>query len=189
MYLDGEFSEEKYIALLCAVRDGEVEAKYELGRFWVVLGSDRNDPERISKGFEFLFEAADEGSAAAACYLGRIYHEGEYGVARDMEKAVAYYKQGAEGGDPLAMSNYGIALQNGDGGVPHDHAQAFYWLKKAADADESLGVAQYNVALACHAGLGTEMNRVVAKEYFQRAAKAGIGMAELFLHSQDYNKS
>ncbi len=186
MYMTGEFTEEKYTALLEAALGGESEAMYELGMLWAVIGARQNDRERIENGLDFAKKAADNGSAEAACYLGTVYQEGKYGIDVDMKKAIAYYKQGAEGGNALAMSNYGIALQKGDGGLPCDVQQAFIWLKKAADADASLGVAQYNVALACHAGLGTPMDKKTAKQYFERAANAGIGMAGLFLYSEDY---
>ena len=169
MYLDGEFTMEKYEALLNAALDEEPEAMYELGMVWAVLGHQHNDAERIEKGIEFAEKAADVGSAAAACYLGTVFQEGKYGTPVDMNKAVSYYKLGAEGGDALAMSNYGIALQRGDGGLTPDDEAAFLWLKRAADLDEGLGVAQYNVALACHAGRGTRIDRNMAKAYFQRA--------------------
>ena len=189
MYLDGEFTKEKYQVLLGAALDEEIpDAMYELGMTWAIVGSQQNDDAYISKGMTMLEKAADNGSAEAACYLGTIYQEGKFGITSSMEKAVCYYKQGAEGGDALAMSNYGIALQSGDGGLLRNDTEAFFWLKKAADTDESLGVAQYNVALACHAGRGTKMDRAMAKEYFQRAANAGIAMARIWLYSEDYNK-
>ena len=188
MYLDGGFSQEKYATLLNAAFREEQEAMYELGMIWTITGTNHNDQERVLKGIEFVVKAADRGLAVAACYLGTIYHEGKYGIVVDMKKAVSYYKQGAEGGDALAMSNYGIALQGGDGGLQRDDVEAFSWLKRAADTDETLGVAQYNVALAYHAGRGTRTDRAMAKKYFQRAAKAGIGMAQVWLYSEDYNK-
>jgi TPR repeat protein len=186
MYLSGTFTQEKYEALLNAALDGETEAMYELGMLWLILGSQQKDEERINNGMDYLLDAADNGSSDAACLLGTVFHEGKYGIAADKEKAFTYYKLAADGGNALAMSNYGIALQKGDGGLPCDPEQAFIWLKKAADTDESLGVAQYNVALACHAGLGTKIDRIMAKHYFERASKAGIEMASFFLLSNDY---
>lgn len=189
MYLDGGFTKEKYEALLGAALDEEIpDAMYELGMTWAIIGSQNNDDAYISKGMTMLEKAADNGSAEAACYIGTIFQEGKFGFTSSMEKAVRYYKQGAEGGDALAMSNYGIALQGGDGGLSRDDVEAFSWIKRAADADEGLGVAQYNVALAYHGGRGTKMDRVMAKEYFQRAANAGFAMARVWLYSEDYNK-
>ncbi len=188
MYLDGGFTQEKYAALLTAALDGKPDAMYELGMTWCIIGRQTNDEKRISDGMEYLQKASDRGYAAASTYIGTIYQDGKFGFASDMSKAVAYYKRGAELGDPMGMSNYGIALQRGDGGLAQDNELAFFWIKKAADADESLGVAQYNVALACHAGRGVAVDRVMAKQYFQRAAKAGVGMAAIWLYSEDYKE-
>lgn len=106
MYLDGEFTKEKYQALFNAAIDEEIpEAMYELGMTWAIVGSQQNDEAYITKGIAMLEKAAAKGSAEAACYLGTIYQEGKFGITSNMEKAVCYYKEGAEGGDALAMSN------------------------------------------------------------------------------------
>ena len=120
MYLDGGFTDEKYKDLLNDALDGNMDAKYELGMVWAIVGNQNNDRERVLNGIRTLEEASDGGSAAAMCYLGTIYQDGKFGIEADMKKAVAYYKIGAESGDALAMSNYGIALQRGDGGLQCD---------------------------------------------------------------------
>ena len=183
-YIDEDFNEEKYKILAHDAMEGIPLALYEFGMVEMIYGNQKGDEDRKAKGFSYLEKAVGKGSAAAATYIGTIYHEGKFGYPKDMTKAVSWYQKGAEMGDPQGMSNYAVALQHGEGGVQRDDGQAFAWIRKAADA--GLGIAQYNAALALHAGRGTVIDRKLAKKYFQMAAANGIEMAKMWLYSLDY---
>ncbi len=185
MYLNEGWTEEDVKILeKAALEDRKPDALYELGMAWLIWT--RQDPSfgKREEGMELLLESAAAGCGAAATYIGTIYQEGKFDYPSDMELAVQWYKKGAELGDPLGMSNYAVALQHGAGGLERDDEAAFEWICRAADA--GLAVAQYNAALALHAGRGTRIDRVRAKKYFEMAAANGIGMAEMWLYSEDY---
>lgn len=183
-YIDEDFNQEKYEILEHDAMKGIPLALYEYGMVEMIYGNMKGAADRKIKGFAYLEKAVEKGSAAAATYIGTIYHEGKFGYPKDMTKAVSWYQKGAEMGDPQGMSNYAVALQNGEGGVQKDYAKAFELIRKAADA--GLGIAQYNAALALHAGRGTAIDRKLAKKYFQMAAANGIEMAKMWLYSLDY---
>ena len=183
-YLDGELTREKYELLRKAADSGNRKAMYEYGMAELIYGFKSNNEERMARGKKCLEESAKKGYAAAATFLGTVYHEGKYGQPMNMEVAVIWYKEGAKLGDPLGMSNYAVALQHGSGGLERDDAEAFKWIRAAANM--GIGIAQYNAALALHAGRGVHIDRRLAKEYFRMAAKNGIGMAEMWLYSEDY---
>lgn len=86
--------------------------------------------------------AADKGHLQALNYLGYRYYTGQ-GVARDIEKGLAYMEKAAEAGNPQAASNIGYLLLRGDS-VNHDVERAAQWLERAADA----GVGQSQAMLA-----------------------------------------
>lgn len=185
MYLNEGWTEDD-VKLLekAALEDRKPDALYELGMAYLIWTKQNPSFGKREEGMKMLEESAAAGYGPAATYIGTIYQDGKFDYPADMEVAVRWYKKGADLGDPLGMSNYAVALQHGAGGLEQDDEEAFTWICRAADA--GLGIAQYNAALALHAGRGTRVDRVRAKKYFEMAAENGIGMASMWLYSEDY---
>ena len=59
--------------------------------------------------------------------LGVLYASG-WGVAKDQNEALLWYRKAAENGDRRAQYNLAAAYFEGDG-VPVDYAAAYFWLK------------------------------------------------------------
>ncbi len=74
---------------------------------------------------------AEKGDALAQLTLGNIYKNGR-GVAKDVSKAVYWYRKAAIQGDPDAKFNLGIMYISGHSATP-DRIQAVNWLKDAAE--------------------------------------------------------
>ncbi|HYG34555.1 MAG TPA: tetratricopeptide repeat protein, partial [Clostridia bacterium] len=68
--------------------------------------------------FDEVRHAADEGDAAAQCYLGICYQTGK-GVAQDYQEAVRWFRRAAEQDDSTAQCYLGFCYQTGTG-VPQE---------------------------------------------------------------------
>ena len=83
----------------------------------------------------------------ALCKLGYTYRMGD-GVAKDIDKAMQWYRKSADLGS--ALGEYQVATMYYAGeGVPQDYAKAAEWFQKAADqselgAGESIGLMYAN---------------------------------------------
>jgi TPR repeat protein len=79
-----------------------------------------------------IWEALDaRGSGEAAFNLGTLYEDG-LGVARDMPRALDYYRRGAELGSGKAAFRVGHLYWNGAPGLPADRERARPYLERAA---------------------------------------------------------
>jgi TPR repeat protein len=84
-----------------------------------------------------IWEALDERSFGEAAFnLGILYEDG-LGVARDMERALNYYRRGAMLGSPKAMFRTGLLYWLGAPGVPVDRGEGRRFLSMAAAAGDS----------------------------------------------------
>jgi TPR repeat protein len=75
--------------------------------------------------------------AASMAQMGVRYQTGQ-GVAKDMKKAVYWWRKAAELGSAESQFYLGRAYQTGKG-VEKDMAQAEYWYRKAADGGDARG--------------------------------------------------
>lgn len=73
---------------------------------------------------------AEQGDADAQNKLGIMYLNG-WGVPRDYNQAVSWYRKAAEQGNAAAQYNLGLMYYNG-WGVPEDDIQAYAWFNLAA---------------------------------------------------------
>lgn len=84
-----------------------------------------------------IWEALDERNFGEAAFnLGILYEDG-LGVARDIDRALAYYRRGAERGSPKAMFRAGLIYWLGAPGVAVDRAVGRRYLSLAAAAGDS----------------------------------------------------
>lgn len=122
-------------------------------------------------------QAASQGDARAARYVGILYDTGE-GVQQDQGQALAWYKRAAELGDVPAMFNVAVCYDSGRCGV-HDAAQAAHWYQRAAS--RRFGRAEYNLALIYSEGDGVPRDAQAARSLFRDAAADGVGAAQAHL--------
>jgi TPR repeat protein len=122
-------------------------------------------------------QAASQGDARAARYVGILYDTGE-GVQQDQGQALVWYKRAAELGDVPAMFNVAVCYDSGRCGA-HDTAQAARWYQRAAS--QRFGRAEYNLALIYSEGDGVPRDAQAARSLFRDAVADGVGAAEAHL--------
>ena len=61
--------------------------------------------------------AANRGHAEAQCRLGDAYEHGLYGLKRNEQEALKWYRQAAEGGDTGAQCRFGEAYEESEEGA------------------------------------------------------------------------
>ena len=58
----------------------------------------------------------DKKVGSVCFHTGKIYHFGEMGVAKDLEKARSYYRKGCELNDSVSCYSLGGMYEKGEGG-------------------------------------------------------------------------
>lgn len=79
-----------YVHLSKSVEEGHEEACIELGLLYLFGEPEVN--RNYEKAFELFNKASDKGFAKAQFYLGECYEFG-YGITKDIEEAIKYYKK------------------------------------------------------------------------------------------------
>lgn len=127
-----------------------------------------------SNALIWLHKAAEEGQTYAMFVLGVIYQKGK-GVEKNNQIAFEWFTKSAKDGKGeypamLLLGNYYYEGKE----IPKDDLKAFYWWSKAAGRNEE---AQYKVGACYWNGIGVEINRQEAIEWFKKSAKNGYKMA------------
>ncbi|KRD71707.1 tetratricopeptide repeat protein [Ensifer sp. Root278] len=79
--------------------------------------------------FEQVLERAEKGDVEAEIDIGIRYQTGE-GVARDVLKAIGWYRGPAEKGNAKAQFLLGTIYFNGAEGVRQNYAEALRWYRR-----------------------------------------------------------
>ncbi len=122
-------------------------------------------------------DAAAQGDAQAARYVGILYDTGE-GVQQDQTQALRWYQRAADLGDVPAAFNVAVCYDSGRCGA-RDAALAAHWYQRAAA--HRFGRAEYNLALVYSDGDGVQRDPAVARRLFKDAAADGIEAARAHL--------
>ena len=117
------------------------------------------------------------GNAAANVLLGWIFENGKIG-APNMDLALRNY-QIAASADP-ANGNYALGLFLRKQGQPQN---AFECFGNSAKGGSLPGA--YNAGLCCDLGIGTDLDKLRALEYYEFAAKGGHVFARAKLARRD----
>jgi|GEM_PF-2779360 len=125
--------------------------------------------EKLDKCFATLRKAAQLGHTEAMYHTGVLYHNGE-GTAKDVSKAVYWYKKAAAKNNSDAMNMLAIAYYNGDG-IPQDLKSAATYFKKAANLNHADACS--NLAICYEQGTGVEKNMDEALKWYKKAADLG----------------
>ena len=83
-------------------------------------------------------KAAAQHSARAVNALGFIYEVGGFGVLKDPQRAVRFYRQAATSGDAKGQMNLGRMYLDGIG-VPKDYIEAYKWFYLAFQTGHGTG--------------------------------------------------
>ena len=124
---------------------------------------------RTWQSFEEVRKAAEQGDAAAQCYLGICYQTGQ-GVPQDYAEAVKWFRRAADQNDDTAQCYLGFCYQSGLG-VPQEYGQAAKWFREAAERGDP--AAQFNLGVLYETGQGVPQNYAEAYKWFNIAAAGG----------------
>ena len=130
----------------------------------IVMGQNR---------YQKNIDKARAGDATAQVDVGYAYETGD-GVAKDLKKAVSWYRKSADQGHKIGQCNLGICYENGIG-VEKNPFQAFYWYKKAAE--QGYRNAQANLGTCYYNGFGVAKDYNQAFSWYIKAAAQGMGSA------------
>ena len=130
----------------------------------IVMGQNR---------YQKNIDKARAGDATAQVDVGYAYETGD-GVAKDLKKAVSWYRKSADQGHKIGQCNLGICYENGIG-VEKNPFQAFYWYKKAAE--QGYRNAQANLGTCYYNGFGVAQDYNQAFSWYIKAAAQGMGSA------------
>lgn len=162
---------------------GDVQAQFELGKFYYFL---EEDPARHEKAYPWFMKASEKGNVYAMHYLGRMYLYG-YFVQKDEVKAKEYFSKSIatiqndsltknpEAWYCLAWSHhYGIEVEK-------NNTEAVKWFEKAAKKGHV--IAQYDLGLCYIKGEGVELSSVKAIEWIRKASESDNAIAQFCLAS------
>jgi len=136
----GAGDDEEYIKRIkLRIASNDAEAMYLLGCHYA--NGDMGLPQDSNKAMELWFQAAELGSNAAHCALGKSYYRGE-GVEMDMKKSKYHLEIAAMAGDEDARYNLG-ALEAEIGNI---NRAIKHWMI-AATAGEDLSMKAIKEAL------------------------------------------
>ncbi len=177
-YRDGKFVEQsidkavEYYNL--AIERGNYLSMLNMGNFYI---DGKYVEKNITKGIDLLIKASEENDTfvgRSACYhLSVLYLLGQK-VTTDAQLAYDWAIRGAKKGDPRALQIIGSRYANGTAPFERDYQKAFNCFlfcsqcPNVEDPDifESLGKCYIE-------GIGTPIDKISAKDSFEKAAKLG----------------
>jgi TPR repeat protein len=130
-------------------------------------------PERLTGRMEALSKRAVAGDTRAQLQMGLAYEFGD-GVAKDMDKAMHWYRIAADRGDPVAQTDLGYFYESGANG-PKDPAEAAKWYLRAAISGFTR--AKFNLGVLYLTGAGVQKSDNEAAHWIGEAADDGCPSA------------
>ena len=124
----------------------------------------KSDYTAAFKMFNLL---ADNDNAAAQANIGYYYDNG-YGVEKNPEEAVRWYKVAAKNGNIYAQYNLGIMYEIGNG-VTQDYEKAYEWFNMAAERGDRQ--AAVYLGLFNEEGMGRSVDNIQAYAWYSIAAQ------------------
>ena len=83
-----------------AAKQGHAHAQNNLGQCYL---KGEGVVQSITEGLKWVTESANKGNADAQCSLGSYYEYGAYGIKKDLDQAVLWYKKAASQGVSYAQ--------------------------------------------------------------------------------------
>lgn len=112
---------------------------------------------------------AEAGNAGAQSNVGHMHING-YGVPKDGQQALIWFRKAADQGNAIAQYNIGLMYDSGEG-VPKDDQQALLWYRKAADHGHT--AAQFNLGVMYATGQGVPKDDQQAYFWWLLASEGG----------------
>ena len=130
-------------------------------------------PDKLSGRLQELNKRAINGDTKAQLRMGLAYEFGD-GVAKDLDKAMHWYRIAADRGDPVAQTDLGYFYETGANG-PKDPTEAAKWYMRAALSGFTR--AKFNLGVLYLAGTGMQRNSAEAAHWIGEAAEDGCPSA------------
>ena len=87
---------------------------------------------KMSPDIPLISKEAENGNTLAAFRLGQLYSTGSWGVQRDTEESIKWFKLSAKGGFWSAQVKLGFIYEHGRG-ADRDLKESVYWYGQAAE--------------------------------------------------------
>jgi uncharacterized protein len=116
--------------------------------------------------FEQIQALANHGDSEAQARMGEAYINGNYGLAVDYSKAIAWTNKAIEQNNSRAKVNLAILYLNGEG-VPYDYTKALELLNQAYKTG-SMKAARY-LGIMYERGLGVPQDYAKAAGYYEQS--------------------
>lgn len=113
---------------------------YRLGLMYLDGKVGKQKEEDVTKGLDYVSEAAQSGLVEARYALGCFYETGEYVGNVDHAKAISYFKPLADQDVAAGQFKMGLYNELGDGGLEVDSAKAIEYYQLAADQNHALAM-------------------------------------------------
>ena len=154
---------------------GDVEARYELGRFFEYgrHGLDRD----LSKASRWYRKAATGGHVVSQRRLGQMSLSGE-GFPQNFEQARQWFFLAANNGDIQSQYELGVLFLSGRG-VPRAVDKSIEWLERASESGHD--DAQVALALIHTEGIHVEQDFELAIPLLRKASRQGNSEARYWL--------
>lgn len=137
-------------------------------------------PKDMGRGIMLMKKAAEAGSGTAANNVSIAYAQGE-GVERNMDAALEWAVKAAGLGNSGQLMWFAISYFSGQNGFGEDRKKALELFRIAAEGGDLY--AMKNVGLCYDKGYGTEINKLDAVCWYEKAARKG--MEEAFILLED----
>ena len=162
---------------------GHKGAQYRLGLIYTIYPGFENYPLALEK---FLL-AAEQDHVDAQYSAAMLYQQGEGGIEKNEEQAVAWLIKAANNGHKDAQYFLGRRYEEGRG-VAKDEKRAVEWLTRAAEQGHT--EAQYYLGVKYQEGRGIEKDELKAIDLLAAAAKeekkGGKIVKETYKPAQQY---
>lgn len=139
-----------------------------------------SDHGRVELLHKLLKRSPGRHTAPALHLLGNAYANAT-GIAQDLERALDLYQQAADLKSLEATITLGVCFERGEG-TEEDHEEGVRLYMLAATKDNHRK-AQFNLGNCFFVGKGVELNRMIAFQWFKRAADQGYADAQLCVGS------
>lgn len=156
---------------------GDIRAQFKLGK---AFAEGKYVPQDLTRAFELLSSAADEGHNKARYLAGMMILNGEASYngnsEEDVELALAYLTFSAEEGHIESQFHLSMMHFSGVGMDEEDNVGGFYWMKQAADRGHA--EAQYHLGSMLFKGGSLNQNKTWAADYYRKSARQGFAKGQ-----------
>ncbi len=162
-----------YAYYKAAADRGYTNAFVKMGEIFISKYYPFKDKVKSDKYYQKAFKIYSQkiDNDGEACYeVGNMYKNG-LGVGQDTEKANEFFKRGALMNDKNASYEYGMICK-----VNLEYPEAFTYFKQSAEKGQI--VSMFELAKLYEEGLGTEMNRSKAIEWYRKSAECESSVSE-----------